>query len=131
MRIERQRFLALTAAMAAGCAAAPPPAIELAAPPAPTASVETVPSALPPAVIASAAPAAPPPPKAPEECAEEDVGSQAICGQLKIAPTCENAYGAKAACEDLIRMYRPAVAERIASCSVKGAANRKRCPRSS
>lgn len=132
MKIDRVRFLALTAALAAACATPQPATPVVDAPPetaAPTASASTV-STLPPSTPTDAPPPAAPAPiaRTPDECDREDVGSLAVCDEMKIAPTCEDAHYRPIGCRQLESEFRPAVAERIATCELK-AAKGKRCPR--
>lgn len=129
MRIDRQKFFALTAALSAGCAAAPPPAIDLPPPVAPVAPPATATAPPPRPAPPPPLPAAPPKPEPAVECADDDDGSVGICSQLTIAPTCERAESFKMDCQQLTQTYRPAIAEKIATCIVKNAASRKRCPR--
>lgn len=130
MKIDRNRFLALTASIgmsAASCGRSDAIARVEVPPPA---GPEPVADAAAPA-LASAEPAAPPKPPPAAVCPENAVGSLAACDTWKIDPTCESG-GPRDECTSLLDMhssarspdgepegFQPRVAEAIATCMAK------------
>src|SRR5579883_249297 len=132
MRVDRTRFLFLTAALAADGCNSPPPATPLVglvevpstAPPAPAelpdASLPSAPDASSGAAAAPDAALAPSregsAPQLPDDsCAATNAqGTPADCTKLTAGPgpQCESFYDTQSECEDMRRLFKPAVAEK-------------------
>lgn len=131
MKIDRARFLALTASIGVGAASCGRTEVAIApvpVPPPATATPEPVADAAPP--VASVEPPPPKPPPAPA-CPENAIGSLAACDTWKVDPTCESG-GPRRECTSLLDMqssaprsdgepegFQPRVAQAIASCMTK------------
>jgi hypothetical protein len=143
MRIDRRTFLVLTAALAAdACETQPPPAAPLVGvidvPANAASSPPEAPDASSPALVDAAAAwsgadaASTTDGNAPSDDSCATVNSQGgatDCSQLRapVGPACESFEDTRSECEDMKRVFKPAVAERAARCLLARSGTRAIC----
>ncbi|MBX3230619.1 MAG: hypothetical protein KIT84_00265 [Labilithrix sp.] len=128
MKIDRSRFLALTAGIAAvtACAAPEHPVVRVEVPPPRPESAPTDAGGLAEVEYREPPPPPPAPPPAPAACPENAIGSLAACTAWTVDPSCESG-GPRSECTSLLDMggkssrgepegFQPRVAEKIAAC---------------
>ncbi len=144
MRIDRHVFLVLTAALAAdACETQPPPAVPLVgvidvpagAPPSRVEPPDASAPALADAAAASRGGDAGPPTtdgnaSADDSCASVNAQAGATdCSQLRppAGPACESFEDTRSECEEMKRVFKPAVAERATRCLLARSGSRALC----